>query len=274
MRIQSDLVEGSTAVLQREGQMGRGRLERDGVPRDIQGPAPHKGVVAEPVPEVVRRGMHTHAAREDEVEERKHRGVRLASQPGLDRTTAPDWRTLAIGWGWAGPTRPAYIYPVSLRSISPAFEMYPPTPPYSPNALPADDHPLVLQLNSLIDSYQRRRMWVCQFRADLESAGPSELAQTPSPASSEDSLHFPDDAKSSNSRWTRRKRGFKLRLDGLPSKPKRITLTHDQPGDSQSPPSREDILSMYEKMMESRMESCQRINRLIHSANRASLHNR
>lgn len=175
-----------------------------------------------------------------------------------------------------------------LSMISP---MYPPTPPYSPQALPrvpkeAQEDPLKdtgLLLNSLIDSYQRRRMWVCQFRANLES-GPSEAPQTLSPASSEDSVYLPDDTSlrskandtNTNSRWTRRKRGFKLRLEGLSSKPKRITLTHqsDQPGDSRSPPSREDILSMYEKMMESRMESCQRINKLIHSANRASLHNR
>ncbi|KAJ3492955.1 hypothetical protein NMY22_g20277 [Coprinellus aureogranulatus] len=130
-------------------------------------------------------------------------------------------------------------------------------------------------------------MWVYQFRANLES-GPSETptSENSSPDSSEGLSYPPDSAREpssgkakdreANSRWSRRKRGFKLRLEGLSSKPKRITLAQSgQTVDSYaSPPSREDILAMYEKMMESRMESCQRINKLIHSANRANLHNR
>ncbi|KAF5333744.1 hypothetical protein D9611_002388 [Ephemerocybe angulata] len=84
---------------------------------------------------------------------------------------------------------------------------------------------------------------------------------------------------SPNSRWTKRKRGFKLRLDGLQAgKQRRVIAPHlDGTSADLQPmpvPSRDDILSMYEKMMESRMESCQRINKLIHDANRAHLHDR
>lgn len=174
--------------------------------------------------------------------------------------------------------------------------LYPPTPPYSPQAF--NPHSRVQEdsgddslgnstvlLNSLIESCQSRRMWVYQIRANLETAqSEGSSSQSVSPPSSDessyDTYHQYDDEDndSTSSRWARRKRGFKLRLGGISPKTKRIISTQSecvgQPAEPYSPPSPEDILSMYEKIIESRLESCQRINKMIHSANRATLHNR
>jgi hypothetical protein len=76
-----------------------------------------------------------------------------------------------------------------------------------------------------------------------------------------------------STRWTKRKKGFKMRLEGL--SPKAQQARQPLPlGSEDVAPSREQILVMFEKMMESRIESCQRINKLVRDANRAGLHNR
>lgn len=176
--------------------------------------------------------------------------------------------------------------------------LMPPTPPYSPVANPIghqgpDQDPLrttMHVLDSLVASYHYRRMWVCRTRAAFEGGMP-EYSSLPSSSDSQSANEDPsfdyreyDDVDAqdcgSPSRWSKRKRGFKLpRIDGLSPKRRRITTTMSLPGDSAESyappsPSREDILSMYERMMESRMESCERINKMLREASRASLHNR
>lgn len=75
-------------------------------------------------------------------------------------------------------------------------------------------------------------------------------------------------------RWMRQKRGFKLKLEGLKRHMgKRSSLAQQQ--NSQQDPSQLGglrVLEMFETMMEARMESCQRVNRMIRNANRADTH--
>ncbi|KAF5363650.1 hypothetical protein D9756_000492 [Leucocoprinus leucothites] len=180
-----------------------------------------------------------------------------------------------------------------------------PTPPFSPNnqQLPPHDadNPLkstVNLLDSLVAFYQHERMWVYRTRAVLEeafdnlpavtpsaskenplpspSASSSPSAATPESSSSDQSTEHAAEPKSPRpgqlpSRWMRRKRGFNLRLEGI-AKPKRLSkpLRRNQ----QDQDAKEHILELFEKMMEDRMESCQRVNKLVRSANRAYLASR
>lgn len=184
-----------------------------------------------------------------------------------------------------------------------------PTPPFSPNnqQLPPHDadNPLKSTINlldSLVAFYQHERMWVYRTRAVLEEAFADLPAITPSapkPDTPEDNpLPSPPDSSSSSpasssspdvpdkdstddaacprpaqlpSRWMRRKRGFKLKLEGI-SKPKR---SHKPlPRDQRDQDAKEHILQLFEKMMEDRMESCQRVNKLVRNASRAYLNSR
>ncbi|KAF9057688.1 hypothetical protein BJ165DRAFT_1422475 [Panaeolus papilionaceus] len=178
-----------------------------------------------------------------------------------------------------------------------------PTPPFSPqNYRMPDEHtenPLKSTINlldSLVAFYQHERMWVYRTRAMLEEAFPSpEFMQPTKPSGQEQSimghhngdqhLHVQEmllEASSMNNsqppatRWMRRKKGFKLRLDGLRTGRRVITTQSPEEQEQQHDQiqSREQILEMFEKMMESRMESCQRVNKLVREANRATLHDR
>jgi hypothetical protein len=71
------------------------------------------------------------------------------------------------------------------------------------------------------------------------------------------------------SRWMRRKKGFNLKLEGI-SKPRKLPRTPRQP-ETPDLVAKEHILELFEKMMEDRMESCQRVNRLVRSASHAYL---
>ncbi|KAF8165221.1 hypothetical protein B0H34DRAFT_229081 [Crassisporium funariophilum] len=167
-----------------------------------------------------------------------------------------------------------------------------PTPPFSPHnyRMPDEnaDDPLKSTINlldSLVAFYQHERMWVYRTRAMLEEAFPNPPIMT-SPNQSSSSQSTPSLADSryndpnepspshQSTRWMRRKKGFKLRLDGIRAKrvisaqPMSEGLQHEQ----LQP--REQILEMFEKMMESRMESCQRVTKLVRDANRAHLHSR
>ena len=180
-----------------------------------------------------------------------------------------------------------------------------PTPPFSPQNYRMTeetvDNPLKSTINlldSLVAFYQQERMWVYRTRATLEEAfeNPPILS-----SNSSSSYQGSNNGKSSNlrsfndfnesgtssaghglghedhqqpTRWMRRKKGFKLRLDGI--RARRVISTQQ---DGQSTPTdqlqpREQILEMFEKMMETRMESCQRVNKLVRDANRAALHYR
>jgi len=158
---------------------------------------------------------------------------------------------------------------------------------------PDDSHQSTLDLlDSLLDFYHQERAWVQRTRIALEVAlqqvkqsdllpsPPSESASTSNTECS-DKLHpherpHPASDEQPVSQWSRRKKGFKLKLNGLgphndriiPVQPlRRITSHRDF---SQ----RKQILDMLDQMMEARMESCQTINRLVRNANRADLHSR
>ncbi|KAF8897665.1 hypothetical protein BD779DRAFT_1667606 [Infundibulicybe gibba] len=183
-----------------------------------------------------------------------------------------------------------------------------PTPPFSPQddataPVPSELKSTVALLDSLVSFYQQERMWVYRTRAALEQAfddlppvpGTSSAADVsnliassslPSPSAEPETRvkeeeEGPDSPPASaltesNSRWLRRKKGFKLRLDGLSPNTKRILTTHvdgaNHPRCEMAAQPKERILEMFEKIMESRMESCQRVNRLVRNANRAQLH--
>lgn len=158
------------------------------------------------------------------------------------------------------------------------------------------DHPLKSTINlldALVNFYQHERMWVYRTRATLENAfqdSPMSDAQDTLPSPTSDSESLPegesenepsDDLPSSsptkpNMRWLHRKRGFKLKLEGVGRRRRASTLKSlnmDAPH-QKNIPQREQILEMFEKIMEARMESCQRVNRLVRNANRADLHHR
>lgn len=131
-------------------------------------------------------------------------------------------------------------------------------------------------------------MWVYRTRAQLENGLPeavsgSQSLSLPSDTYLDGSSEFLDQLDDGgigsvpqpSTRWTKRKKGFKLRLEGLSPKASQTSFARQGLGGSEDMvPSREQILVMFEKMMESRIESCQRINKLVRDANRAGLHNR
>jgi len=133
-------------------------------------------------------------------------------------------------------------------------------------------------LDSLVAFYQQERMWVYRTRAMLQEAFPNPSSADPTTqsiaASSPRDEQAPSREPPHQTRWTRRKKGFKLRLDGI--RPKRVisAIPVDQVRQPEYLHPREQLLEMFEKMMESRMESCQRINKLVREANRANLHYR
>jgi hypothetical protein len=69
------------------------------------------------------------------------------------------------------------------------------------------------------------------------------------------------------SRWQRRKHKFKLKLDGLPPAARQRRASVYGVSDSGMR-----VLELFEGMMEARMESCQRVNRMVRMANRANLY--
>ena len=158
------------------------------------------------------------------------------------------------------------------------------TTTYNPVSDEITENPLKSTINlldSLVAFYQHERMWVYRTRAMLEEAFPNPSVMDPttqsisassSPPTGNDEIPTPE--PSHQTRWTRRKKGFKLRLDGI--RPKRVisAIPVDQVRRPEYIHPREQLLEMFEKMMESRMESCQRINRLVRDANRAYLHHR
>lgn len=134
-------------------------------------------------------------------------------------------------------------------------------------------------LDSLVAFYQHERMWVYRTRAMLEEAFPNpsvmdpttqSVPASPSPSARNDEVPPNEPLPSHQTRWMRRKKGFKLRLDGIKFRPKRVisAIPVDQIRQPEYLHPREQLLEMFEKMMESRMESCQRINKLVRDANR------
>lgn len=111
--------------------------------------------------------------------------------------------------------------------------------------------------SSLVDFYQEERVWVNRVRTDLARASSRDGAtddQKPLLTGSSSSSSS-DQQGSSSSRWSYRKNEFGLRLDGLSSKMKECGLQQ-----------KEHILELFDKMIETRMESCQRVNELLRQA--------
>ncbi|RPD67108.1 hypothetical protein L226DRAFT_529499 [Lentinus tigrinus ALCF2SS1-7] len=186
---------------------------------------------------------------------------------------------------------------MKYRSPSPANGL--PTPPHSPASRDVA-HSAITLLESLESFYQQERFWVHHTRASLElaltkgidaspsasassstSPQPSDYPVVLSPASStssdatavdapiikmEPDAHPPSLSRSS-SLWTRRKNIMRLKLDGISQRKRRP---------SRAPPTEPgaQLLEMFSELMDSRMESCQRVQRMVRSANRADLYMR
>jgi len=197
---------------------------------------------------------------------------------------------------------------MKYRSESPddAPENSLPTPPHSPRALePAQS--AVFLLDSLTAFYQQERYWIHHTRAALELAltkgadahaitftPPADESSTSSsetsPASSLASLPSaspestacsspgepvvktepgsPPPVSTRHTRWMRRKNMMKLKLDGISSSAHaRRRRPHRAP--PSEPGAR--LLEMFSELVDARMESCQRVSRLLQQAGRADL---
>ncbi|KAI0750826.1 hypothetical protein C8Q80DRAFT_1118803 [Daedaleopsis nitida] len=184
---------------------------------------------------------------------------------------------------------------MKYRSPSPANVL--PTPPHSPTSREVA-HPAITLLDSLESFYQQERYWVHHTRAALELAitkgidappapnapSPSTSQGTLSPASSTTSdgtavdvslvKMEPDAAPLSLSRsrpshWGRRKNTMRLKLDGISVQQRKRRPLRAPPTE---PGAR--ILEMFSELMDARMESCQRVQRMVRNANRADLYMR
>ncbi|TFK82370.1 hypothetical protein K466DRAFT_500457 [Polyporus arcularius HHB13444] len=185
---------------------------------------------------------------------------------------------------------------MQYRSPSPDNGL--PTPPQSPTSRDVA-HPAITLLQSLESFYQQERYWVHHTRAALElaltkgidaaptasssSSPPSEYQGVLSPASSttsdaaavdapivkmEPDAQAPSLSRSSNS-WTKRKNMMRLKIDGISPHQRKRRAPRAPPTE---PGAR--LLEMFSELMDSRMESCQRVQRMIRSANRADLYMR
>ncbi|KAH9899818.1 hypothetical protein C8Q73DRAFT_743667 [Cubamyces lactineus] len=188
-----------------------------------------------------------------------------------------------------------------MKYRSPSPDNVLPTPPQSPTSNEIV-HSTAMLLDSLEQFYQQERYWVHHTRAALELAlskgidGPA-VADAPSPSSSTQSALSPTPSMGSDTtavdapivkmetdatmpppsssrsaqatRWMRRKNMMRLKIDG-------IALHHRKRRPSRAPPTEPAarILEMFSELVDARMESCQRVQRLVRDANRADLYMR
>lgn len=135
-------------------------------------------------------------------------------------------------------------------------------------------------VDSLVAFYQQEQMWIYRTRASLENAfqNPSPMETDMARCSAPDTtayMGYNDSASrpqhSQAGRWMRRKQDFKLRIDDIRTKyfnsqqEDQINVSDD------GPLSPEKILDMFDKLVEARLESCQRVNKLVRDANLPSL---
>lgn len=180
---------------------------------------------------------------------------------------------------------------MKYRSPSPSTTL--PTPPRSPT-IHEPTQSAVNLLDSLQAFYQQERHWVHHTRASLElaltkgidapppaqvaaSSPPSSAASSPdtnsisSGASDAPSIKEEPDtpppvdviATARKTLWMRRKAGMKLKLNGLAPAPRRRRPHRAPPSE---PGAR--LLEMFSELVDARMESCQRISRLVRDSNR------
>lgn len=188
--------------------------------------------------------------------------------------------------------------PTTMKYRSPSPESSLPTPPQSPRSVEATQSAIIL-LDSLTSFYQQERYWVHHTRAALElalskgiDAPPTKLSMVASPSdvlSASLSMPTPltisspvdvstdettppvvkieptspeDTLSAAHTKWMRRKNILKLKLDGIASHSKRRRphrAPHTEPGAH--------LLEMFSELVDARMESCQRISRLVRDAN-------
>jgi hypothetical protein len=151
----------------------------------------------------------------------------------------------------------------------------PPSQPISPST--------ITLLDSLTAFYQQESAWVYRTRAALELAkyqtpvsglSKNEPLPTPPPSATQTSEGLPTTpamkrertspvpAPTSGTRWLERKKNFKLQLEGISTTNKRPVQRRE---------ASERLLVMFQNMLETRVESCQRVNQLVRNANRAAL---
>ncbi|KAI0045317.1 hypothetical protein FA95DRAFT_1561268 [Auriscalpium vulgare] len=181
-----------------------------------------------------------------------------------------------------------------------------PTPPFSPPQTLTDVPPetSVVLINSLVSFYQQESLWVHRTRAALELAlaaapahphDPSSSHPPPASYASDGTLSLSDlsvaDDQSirpelgspppqgkvhPDSRWLQRKKSFKLKIEGMPPHTLQRRRRSRRPAEPQAPPSASEtgtrLLELFGQLMESRMESCHRVSRLVREANRADLY--
>ena len=176
-----------------------------------------------------------------------------------------------------------------------------PTPPFSPpqtlTDAPADTS--VVLLNSLVSFYQQESLWVHRTRAALElaltangrdsitaAANAKALSSSSSSTDSLGSLTEDSDMQSikaepttpppsqgkvhPKSRWLQRKQSFKLRLEGIG--PHSLHRRQRRVRRDASSEAGTRLLELFGQLMEARMESCHRVNRLVREANRVDLY--
>ncbi|KAI0650688.1 hypothetical protein C8Q79DRAFT_902520 [Trametes meyenii] len=186
-----------------------------------------------------------------------------------------------------------------MKYRSPSPDNVLPTPPQSPSADQVADSTAIL-LDSLEHFYQQERYWAHHTRAALELSltkgiDAPAVADAPSPSSSTQSALSPSPSAMSDmtavdapvvkietdaalpppSRsprsplWARRKNMMRLKLDG-------ISIHQRKRRPSRAPPTEPAtrLLEMFSELMDARMESCQRVQRLVRSANRDDLYMR
>lgn len=177
-----------------------------------------------------------------------------------------------------------------------------PTPPYSPTPEQrAVASSSVVLLSDLQSFYQSRSVWVHRTRAALELAlvsqgraalpapvpalalvAPQPLQPTP-PTSDDEHEHEPSDPRvkaepstpppigrsNAQSRWLQRKKSFKLKLEGIqPSSLSRRRHSRRSPNAPSAHETGTRLLDLFGQLMEARMESCNRVHRLVQEAHR------
>lgn len=173
-----------------------------------------------------------------------------------------------------------------------------PTPPFSPpqtlTDAPADTS--VVLLNSLVSFYQQESLWVHRTRAGLELALTAKGRDSITAAATAKALSSSTDSSGGltddsdlqsikaepttpppslgkvhpKSRWMQRKQSFKLRLEGIGPHSLHRRQRRMQRDASSEAGTR--LLELFGQLMEARMESCHRVNRLVREANRVDLY--
>ncbi|KAG2369573.1 hypothetical protein BDR07DRAFT_1190864, partial [Suillus spraguei] len=146
-----------------------------------------------------------------------------------------------------------------------------PTPPSSPPRVGL--HPVestITLLENLVAFYHQERMWVYRTRAQLEMSLQDRDFSAAAAVDEEGEMEKEEPSSveetSETSKWMKRKKAFGLKLEG-------IATTRGMPRGGivkqRAPPPMEsgvEILEMFERMMQARMESCERVTRMVRNA--------